>query len=359
MSNSFGDIFRVTIFGDSHGKAVGGVIDGCLPDMEIDEEMIQKELSRRSTGNDFFSSPRKETDNFEILSGIRNGKTTGGAIAFIIPNTNQNKEDYTDLDELFRPSHADFTYFAKYGSSESAGKLQASGRIFAPVVVAGSIARQTLLTKGIHITAFVKQIGNVSMTKDYSKNFTTEDIEISPVRCPEKKVSDKMLELLKQTKENGDSLGGIISCVVKGCEPGLGDPLFDKLQAKLAHAMLSIHSVKGFEYGSGFAGASMSGSEHNDPFIIKNKKLQTLTNHSGGIQGGISNGMDIYFNVAFKPISSIGQKQKTISRIAEPVEFAIQGRHDVCIVPRAVPIVESMAALVIADSYLKNSPYAE
>jgi chorismate synthase len=359
MGNSFGDIFKVTVFGDSHGKEIGGVIDGCLPGIEIDEQLIQKELSRRSTGKDFFSSPRNETDKFEILSGVRNGRSTGGALAFIIPNTNQNKKDYTDLDEMFRPSHADFTYFAKYGSTESAGKLQASGRIFAPVVVAGSIARQMLLKKKISITAYVKRIGNVAMDNNFNKIIPLKAIDESPVRCPDKKVSEKMLVLLKQAKQNGDSLGGIISCIVKGCEPGLGDPLFDKLQAKLAHAMLSIHSVKGFEYGSGFSGAAMWGSEHNDPFIIKNKKLQTLTNHSGGIQGGISNGMDIFFNVAFKPISSIAQKQKTISREAEPVEFAIKGRHDVCIVPRAVPIVEAMAALVIADAYLKNLPYAE
>jgi chorismate synthase len=226
-------------------------------------------------------------------------------------------------------------------------------------VIAGSIARQMLLTKGISIMAFVKQIGTVSIEKSFKKSISRELIEATALRCPDKKISEKMLALLKEAKNKGDSLGGIISCLVKGCQPGLGDPLFDKLSAKLAYAMLSIHSVKGFEYGSGFAGASMAGSEHNDPFIIKNKKLQTLTNHSGGIQGGISNGMDISFNVAFKPISSIAQKQKTINRNAEPVEFAIKGRHDICIVPRAVPIVEAMAALVIADSFLKNIPYAE
>lgn len=359
MSYSFGDVFKVTIFGDSHGSAIGGVIDGCIAGLMIDENQIKKELLRRSTGKDFFSSSRKEADKYEILSGIRNGKTTGGPISFIIPNTNQKTEDYVDLDNLFRPSHADFTYFAKYGSTESASKLQASGRIFAPVVVAGSIAKQILSANKVSIFAYVKQIGKIKLDKPYHKGITIKAIEESPVRCPDKKLSKMMLDSLIIAKENGDSLGGIITCIIKGCEPGLGDPLFDKLQAKLAHAIMSIHSVKGFEYGSGFEAANMLGSEHNDPFIIKNNKLQTVTNHSGGIQGGISNGNDIYFNVAFKPISSIARQQSTINRNAEPIEFRIKGRHDVCIVPRAVPIVEAMAALVIADSYLKNLPYAE
>jgi chorismate synthase len=359
MSNSFGDLFTVTIFGESHGMAMGGIIDGCIPGLVIDEDLIRKELLRRSTAGNFFSSPRKEPDNFEILSGIRNGKTTGGPISFIIPNTNQQQGDYDELDNLFRPSHADFTYFAKYGTLESAGKLNASGRIFAPVVLAGSIARQFLDTKGIKILAYVKSIGNIYDEVVSSDNITIEEIENSPVRCPHKKFSNEMLEHLKAVKKVGDTVGGIIKCHIQGCEPGLGDPVFDKLQAKLAHAMFSIHSVKGFEYGSGFDSTTMLGSKHNDPFIIKNKKLQTLTNHSGGIQGGISNGMEIYFEVAFKPISSIAQPQKSINRDAEEVEFTIEGRHDVCIVPRAVPIVEAMAALVIADSYLKNKHYAE
>ncbi|MEI6851652.1 MAG: chorismate synthase [Bacteroidota bacterium] len=359
MSNSFGDLFKVTIFGESHGKVMGGVVDGCVPGLTIDEQLIHQELLKRSTSRNFFSSPRIEADDFEILSGICNGKTTGGPISFIILNANHKKKDYDELDKLFRPSHADFTYFAKYGSEESAGKLNASGRIFAPVVLAGSLAKQFIQSKGISVMAYVKQIGNVALEPGKKINLNTDTIEASKVRCPDSSTSEKMLALLTEAKEKGDSLGGIISCVVKGCEPGLGDPLFDKLSARLAHAMLSVHSVKGFEYGSGFAGAGMWGSEHNDPFIIKNKRLQTLTNHSGGIQGGISNGMDICFNVAFKPISSIAQKQKTISREAAEVEFAIKGRHDVCIVPRAVPIIESMTALVLADSYLKNLPYAE
>jgi chorismate synthase len=359
MSNSFGDLFRVTIFGESHGKAVGGVVDGCVPSLMIDEELIRKELLRRSTGKDFFSSPRNEADNFEILSGIRNNKTTGGPISFIIPNINTKQKDYNELDHLFRPSHADFTYYSKYGSTESASKLNASGRIFAPVVIAGSIAKQFLATKGISILAYVNQIGNVIDEETNCKVVTFEQIEASPVRCPDIDASHEMLELLKDIKAAGDTIGGTIDCVIKGCEPGLGDPIFDKLQAKLAHAMLSIHSVKGFEYGAGFASAEFKGSELNDEFIIENNKLQTLTNFSGGIQGGISNGMEIYFKVAFKPISSISKPQKTINRNAEPVEFTIRGRHDVCIVPRAVPIVEAMAALVIADSFLKNLPYTD
>jgi chorismate synthase len=359
MSNSFGDLFIVTIFGDSHGKAIGGVVDGCLPGLTIDEKLIQKELLRRSSAKHFFESPRKEPDNFEILSGIKNGKTTGGPISFIIPNKNQKQEDYENLDNLFRPSHADFTYFTKYGTTESASKLNASGRIFAPVVVAGSIAKQFLATKGISIYAFVKQVGNITINQFSDYDYSLESIEESPVRCPEKHASIKMVELLKQLKEQGNTAGGIIGCAVKGCEPGLGDPVFDKLQAKLAQAMFSIHSVKGFWYGHGDVASELPGIDYNDEFIYRNGKVETVTNSSGGIQGGITNGMDIFFGVAFKPISSLAMLQHTINRNYEPVEFTIKGRHDVCHVPRCVPIVEAMTALVIADSYLKNIRYAK
>ena len=358
MSNTFGDVFKITVFGDSHGKAIGGIVDGCMAGLAIDESLLTKELARRSAGNDFFSSPRKEMDAFEILSGIMDGKTTGGAIAFTIPNNNVKGDDYLNLDSLFRPSHADFTYFAKYGTTVSAGKLQASARIFAAVVLGGAIAKQMLQQFGISIYGFVNQIGTVSFDKSY-KEIKPETIEQSIVRCPDIATSEKMLAELKVVKANHDSDGGRICCVISGCEPGLGDPIFEKLQARLAHAMFSINAVKGFEYGSGFRAAGMTGSQHNDEFIIKKKKLSTLTNHSGGIQGGITNGEEIYFNVAFKPAPSIGQKQKTIDREANQVEFTASGRHDVCFVPRAVPIVEAMAALVMADTYLKNMRNAE
>jgi chorismate synthase len=359
MSNTFGDLFKVTIFGESHGKVVGGVVDGCVPGLVIDEEQIRKELQRRSTAKNFFSSPRVESDEFEILSGVKNGKTNGMPISFIIPNTNQKAEDYNELDNLFRPGHADFTYFAKYGSEESAGKLNASGRIFAPVVIAGSIAKQFLLTKGVDITAYVSQIGDIYDEESLYFSISRKKIEASPVRCPSKTASAEMIDFLEKLKKEGDSAGGVIRCVIKGCNPGLGDPIFDKLSAKLAHAMFAIHAVKGFDIGEGRSAPEMLGSEYNDRFVIEKDEVKTIPNSSGGIQGGISNGMEIYFDVTFKAISSIAQPQTTINRQAEEVEFTIDGRHDVCIVPRAVPIVEAMAALVIADSYLKNLPYAE
>ena len=359
MSNSFGDLFKVTIFGESHGKAIGGVVDGCVPGLEIDEEMIRRELKRRSTAQNFFSSPRKEPDVFEFLSGIKNGKTNGMPISFIIPNTNQKQNEYDELDNLFRPGHADFTYFAKYGSEESAGKLNASGRIFASVVIAGCIAKQFLATKGISILAYVSRIDNILDIDSYNENVTFEDIEASPVRCPHKIYSDDMLEHLKEIKKDKDTAGGAIMCIIKGCEPGLGDPVFDKLSARLAYAMFAIHSVRGFDFGYGHKNSEVTGRDSYEEFTIKNKKLYASYNSSGGIQGGISNGMPIYFEVYFKPISSFPYPQKTINRQAQEVEFTIEGRHDVCHVPRAVPIVEAMAALVIADSYLKNLPYVE
>lgn len=358
MSNIFGELFRLSIFGDSHGKAIGGVIDGCIPNLAIDEKKIMYDLKRRKSGTDLFSSTRREPDKFEFLSGIRNGITTGGPIGFIIPNSDIKSVDYENLDQLFRPSHADFTYFAKYGTTESAGKLQASGRIFAPVVLTGSIAKQMLALSGISIFAFVKQIGTVSTEKSYTE-IDPDTIEQSRVRCPDKNASKEMIALLDKLKKDGDSTGGVIGCVIKGCPPGLGDPVFGKLQAKLAQAMFSINAVKGFEYGSGFAAAAMTGSEHNDLFIIRQKRLRTATNNSGGIQGGISNGEDIYFNVAFKPVPGISRKQKTVDRNANTVEFSTGGRHDICFVPRAVPVVEAMSALVVADSFLKQQVYAE
>jgi len=358
MSNTFGELFRLSIFGDSHGKAMGGIIDGCLPGLVIDENKILADLHRRKSGTTSFASARKEPDTFTLLSGISQGKTSGGPIGFVIPNTDNRPADYQNLDNIFRPSHADFTYYAKYGSTESAGKLHASGRIFAPVVLAGAIAKQMLALYGISVYAFVKQIGNISTPFSY-KEIDPETIEQSPVRCPDKKATKEMLLLLDKLKKLGDSTGGIISGVVMGCPPGIGDPVFGKLQAKLAQAMFSINAVKGFEYGSGFSAAGMKGSEHNDLFVVKQNRLHTATNNSGGIQGGISNGEDIYFSVAFKPVPGIKMKQKTVNRQAETVEFSTEGRHDICFVPRAVPVVEALTALVVADSFLKQQVYAE
>jgi len=358
MSNTIGELFKLTIFGDSHGTAIGGIIDGCMPGLKIDRKKIALDLHRRQGGDDFFSTARAEKDSFEFLSGILNNKTTGGPIGFIIPNCDKKSEDYDDLNSIFRPSHADFTYFAKYGTSESAGKLHASARIFAPLVLAGAIAKQILVKSNISITAFVKQIGTISLNKVYTE-IDTNTIEESPVRCPDKETTKKMIAYLEKVKKSGDSSGGIVTCVIKGCPPGLGDPVFGKLQASLAQAMLSINAVKGFEYGSGFSSAVMTGSEHNDLFIIRQNRLRTATNNSGGIQGGISNGEDIYFNVAFKPAPSIRKKQKTIDRNANTIEFSSAGRHDVCYVPRAVPIVEAMSALVLTDSFFKYKAYAE
>ncbi|MCK9612973.1 MAG: chorismate synthase [Bacteroidales bacterium] len=357
MSNSFGELFRISLFGDSHGKAIGGIIDGCFPGMQIDLAAIQKELTKRSA-HDFFSTSRKEPDTFEILSGIRNGKTTGGPIGFIIPNKDVKSSHYDELDKLFRPSHADFTYYAKYGSEESAGKLHASGRFFASVIVAGGVARQMLSKANITIKAYVNQIGTVKVGKTYQE-LDLSLTDQSHVKCPDAEASEKMLRLLKQLKSKGDTTGGVVCCIVNACPPGIGDPVFGKLQSKLAQAMLSIPAVKGFEYGSGFGAASMTGSQHNDIFVIRKNKLRTLTNNSGGIQGGISNGEDIFFHVAFKPVSSIAKEQPGIDRNANNVTFTGKGRHDICLVPRAVSLVEALASITIADSFLKYRAYVE
>ncbi|HNZ43364.1 MAG TPA: chorismate synthase [Bacteroidales bacterium] len=358
MSNTFGELFRLSIFGDSHGPSMGGIIDGCPSGLVIDENKILADLQRRQSGTTSFASARKEPDKFTLLSGISQGKTTGGPIGFLIPNKDSKRADYQHLDDIFRPSHADFTYYAKYGTMESAGKLHASGRIFVPVVLAGSIAKQILALHGIRVFAYVRQIGTISTPFSYEE-IDPETIENSPVRCPDKKATKEMLHLLDKLKKLGDSTGGIISGVVEGCPPGLGDPVFGKLQAKLAQAMFSINAVKGFEYGSGFAAAGMKGSEHNDLFVVKQNRLRTATNNSGGIQGGISNGEDIYFSVAFKPVPGIKIKQKTVNRQAQTVEFSTGGRHDVCFVPRAIPVVEAMTALVVTDSLFKQQVYAE
>ncbi len=346
--NTIGKLFTLTTFGESHGKCIGGVIDGCPPQLELDIVKIQYELERRKP-KDAYSTPRKEEDSIEFLSGIFEGKTTGTPIAFLIPNKNTREEDYSILKEIFRPSHADFAYEKKYGIRDYKGGGRASARETAARVAGGAIAKQILSQKGICITAYVSQIGDIGLNKKYVE-IELSDIDSFPFYFPDKEKTILIQEYLHKCKEEGDTTGGIISCIIKNCPAGLGEPVFDKLQADLAKAMLSINAVKGFEYGSGFASAAMKGSFHNDLF---NSDFSTQTNHSGGIQGGISNGQDIYFNVAFKPIASLAKPVEAINKNGDREKILIGGRHDVCPVPRAVPIVEAMAALVLADHLLR------
>lgn len=350
--NSIGQIFRLTTFGESHGIAIGGVIDGCPPGIFVDEEFIASEMNRRSPGKTGISSSRTEEDKVEFLSGIFEGKTTGTPIAFNIKNIDTISSDYNELKDVLRPSHADYTYLQKYGFRDHRGGGRASARETATRAVAGALAKLILVKNGITITAFVSRIGNIALNKNF-RAIDTSAIEQDILRCPDKAVSSQMQLLLEQLQKEGDSTGGIVSCFVQGCPAGLGEPVFDKLQADLAKAMLSIPAAKGFEYGEGFASAAMKGSEHNDPFKNKDNKIAFASNHSGGIQGGISNGENIYFNVAFKPVSSIIKKQKTVDVRGNETEISVKGRHDVCFVPRAVPVVEAMTALVITDHLLR------
>ncbi len=351
--NSFGTIFRLTTFGESHGKAVGGVLDGCPADLEMDFGFIQSELNRRRPGQSKVTTSRKEEDKVEFLSGIFENKTTGTPIAFIIRNKDQKSEDYDEMKDAFRPSHADFTYHQKYGIRDHRGGGRASARETAARVVAGAIAKLLLKKIGVSIAGYVLQIGNVKLEKKY-QSLDFQQVEQSQVRCPDENVSAKMIKLIENVKAEGDTVGGVIRCIIKGVPAGLGEPVFDKLQADLAKAMLSINAVKGFEYGSGFEAAGMKGSEHNDVFKNLNGKILTKTNNSGGIQGGISNGQDIYFNVAFKPVATLMKDQETVNSSGEKVILKGKGRHDVCVVPRAVPIVEAMAAIVITDHLLRD-----
>lgn len=348
-ANTFGEIFRLTSFGESHGSAIGGIIDGCPPGIDVDKVFLQNELNRRRPDNNFFTSDRKEDDVLKILSGVFNGKTTAGPIGFFVENKDAKSSDYNFLKNVFRPSHADFTYFKKYGIYDYRGGGRASARETLSRVVAGGFAKLILKKYNINIFAFTTQIGNVKF--DDNIKFSIPDIDKSLVRCPDVKVSKKMLEYLKCIKQEKDTCGGIVKCSIKGVKPGLGEPVFDKLQADLAKAMLSINAVKGFEYGSGFSSASMKGSENNDLF---NNDFSTKTNFSGGIQGGISNGQDIYFNVAFKAVPTIMKPQLSYDKNGNEVLISPKGRHDVCCVPRAVPVVEAMAAIVIADHLLRN-----
>jgi chorismate synthase len=346
--NTFGTIFRVSTFGESHGKAIGGVIDGCPSGIELDLEAIQHDLDRRKPGQSAIVTQRKEPDEVEFFSGIFEGKTTGTPIGFAIHNTNQKSQDYGHIKDSYRPSHADFVYDKKYGFRDYRGGGRSSARETASRVVAGAIAKQFL--KGVEIQAFVSQVGDMKLDKDY-KDLDLSLTESNAVRCPDPEMAMKMEEYIKSIKKDGDTIGGIITCVAKNVPIGLGEPVFDKLHAELGKAMLSINAVKGFEYGSGFEGVKMKGSDHNDQF---NSDGSTKTNYSGGIQGGISNGMDIYFNVAFKPVATVIQGYETIDKEGNKVQAQGKGRHDPCVVPRAVPIVEAMTAMVLADYALLN-----
>ncbi len=349
--NSYGTLFKLTTFGESHGDALGGIIDGCPPGIHLDFEAIQLEMNRRKPGQSNIVTQRKEADEVQFLSGIFEGVTTGTPIGFIIPNSNQKQSDYAHLKEAFRPSHADFTYEKKYGIRDYRGGGRSSARETACRVVAGAIAKQVI--SSIKINAFVSSVGSLFIDKPYQE-LDFSRIENNPVRCPDEKTAALMEDYIKEIRKQGDTVGGTITCVIQNAPIGLGEPVFDKLHAELGKAMLSINAVKGFEFGSGFCGAQMKGSDHNDLF---NEDGTTKSNLSGGIQGGISNGMDIYFRVAFKPVATIMQKQETIDNEGNIVELEGKGRHDPCVVPRAVPIVEAMAALVLADFFLLNKTY--
>lgn len=347
--NSFGRLFRLTTFGESHGEAIGGIIDGCPSGLKLDFDQIQFELDRRKPGQSKIVTQRKESDTVHFLSGILNGETTGAPIGFQIWNENQKSKDYQHIEDVFRPSHADYTYYKKYGLRDVAGGGRSSARETANWVVGGAIAKQFL--KEIKIYAFVSSVGDLFLEKPY-QSLDFLKIESNIVRCPDDETAEKMIQKIEEVKKAGDTIGGTITCVVQDVPVGLGEPVFDKLHAALGRAMLSINAVKGFEYGSGFCGAKMLGSDHNDLF---NPDGSTKSNLSGGIQGGISNGMDIYFRLAFKPVSTIMQKQQTMNTKGEIVEMLGRGRHDPCVVPRAVPIVEAMAAMVLADFTLLNN----
>ena len=360
--NTFGKLFTLSTFGESHGEALGGILDGCPAGLKIDLDFIQSELDRRRPGQSHIVTQRKESDTVEFLSGIFEGKTMGTPIGFIIRNENQKSKDYEHNIDVYRPSHADYTYEAKYGTRDYRGGGRSSARETVSRVVGGAIAKLILKQHGISINAYTSQVGDIKLLKDYH-DLDFSKIDSNIVRCPDALLADTMIQKIEQVRKAGDTIGGVISCVIKGTLVGLGEPVFDKLHADIGKAMLSINAVKGFEYGSGFEGVKMNGSKHNDSFLPLTfsqgegqgeRLVKTMTNHSGGIQGGISNGEDIYFRVAFKPVATIMQKQNTVNTKGEAVEMMGKGRHDPCVLPRAVPIVEAMAALVLVDHILRN-----
>jgi chorismate synthase len=355
MGNTFGQLFRVTTFGESHGGGIGVVIDGCPPKIDISEGDVQGELDRRRPGQSKITTQRKEEDRCEILSGIFEGKSLGTPIAILVRNQDARPEAYAEMKKTFRPSHADFTYEAKYGIRNWQGGGRASARETIGRVAAGAIARKVLekFYPKIDIVAYVRQVHEIVAKIDKSK-VKTKDVEANIVRCPDNATAKKMISLIEQTREAGDSLGGVIECVVRNAPPGLGEPVFDKLEADLAKAMLSLPATKGFEIGSGFSATRMKGSQHNDAFEMRDNRVRTSTNYSGGIQGGISNGEEIYFRVAFKPTATIAREQKTVTASRQQTKLAARGRHDPCVLPRAVPMVEAMAALVLCDHALRQ-----
>lgn len=350
--NSYGTLFRISTFGESHGKALGVVIDGCPPGLAIDETFILSELARRKPGQSGITTERNEDEQFEILSGVFEGRSTGAPICMLVFNKDHRSADYDSLKDLYRPSHADYTYEAKYGIRDHRGGGRSSARETVARVLAGAIAKQYLERQGISIQAYVQQVADIILSKPHTE-LDLGKTESSVVRCPDEETAARMIALIGQVKQEGDSVGGAVACVVKGLPAGLGEPVFDKLHAELGKAMLSINACKGFEIGSGFRGMYMKGSEHNDAFVPGEGKPGTLTNHSGGVQGGISNGQDVYFRCAFKPVSTIRKVQQTITRSGEPVKLEASGRHDPCVLPRAVVIVEAMAAIVLTDLLLR------
>ena len=353
--NTFGNIFRLTTFGESHGEAIGGVVDGMPPGVDIDLAFIQEELNRRRPGQSTITTSRQEADQVELLSGVFEGKSTGCPIGFIVRNQNQHSQDYENLRSLFRPSHADYTYYNKYGIRDHRGGGRSSARITISRCVGGALAKLVLQQKGISVQAYTSQVGHIALDRDYSR-YDLSLTETNAVRCPDPEKAAEMEALIERIKGEGDTIGGIITCVIKGCPAGLGEPEFGKLHAALGAAMLSINAVKGFEYGEGFDGVTARGSEQNDVFRSVDGCATTATNHSGGIQGGISNGQDIYFRVAFKPVATILQEQETIDIEGNPTVFTAHGRHDPCVLPRAVPVVEAMAAMTVLDYFLlRNS----
>lgn len=351
--NVFGKLFRLSSFGESHGVAVGGMVDGCPAGIPLTTEMIQHELDRRRPGQSDISTPRSEADRVEILSGVFEGKTTGMPIGFVVRNTNQNSEDYNHLKDIFRPSHADYTWYKKYGIRDYRGGGRSSAREHIARVVGGAIAKQVLFREGITVRAYTSQIGNIVLPGTYS-DYDLTQTEANMVRCPDERMASQMIGLIREVKEAGDSIGGCVTGVIQGMIPGMGEPVFDRFQACLAYAMMSINAAKGFEYGSGFAAASMRGSQHNDSFLMKEGQVHTATNRSGGVQGGVTNGEDICFRVAFKPVATIMTEQDTVTTDGQEVRFQAHGRHDPCVVPRAVPVVEAMAAMTVLDLLLES-----
>ena len=354
MRNTFGNIFTLTTFGESHGEGVGGVIDGMPAGIAVDLDFIQSELDRRKPGQSKITTSRAEGDKVEILSGVFEGRTTGCPIGFLVRNTNQHSHDYENVRNVFRPSHADFTYTQKYGLRDYRGGGRSSARETISRVVGGAFAKLALRQHSIDVTAYTSQVGDIAIGRDYHQ-FDFTEIEKNPVRCPDPEVAKQMEELILSVKADGDTIGGVITCVIKGCPVGLGEPAFGKLHAALGGAMLSINAVKGFEYGEGFAGVSQRGSEQNDIFFNDNGSISSRSNHSGGIQGGISNGQDIYFRVAFKPVATLLREQPTVDKDGNETVLEVKGRHDPCVLPRAVPVVEAMAAMTILDYYLINN----